>query len=260
LEKVLNHKTAWIVTSFVMILGTALLLPVIGSEYMPQSDTRAISVDVTLTNGTPLARTSATVNQIESQLQQLFEGQLDKIYSHIGPQQSQSGIKNENVYNENKATIKLIFREDIKLDIAPVTSKLSAYFEALPGIEATFSNDESALYAVMGEDEMPLVVEVSGADFEKLKPLSDSIMLVMESNQHVYDPVSNLEEGVPQIHVDVDKYRAGIFNLSIDDVILQIKDQLEGKNAGTIERGGEMQDIKIKVPRCHFGWTSKHQN
>lgn len=248
LEKVLNHKTAWIVTSTVMILGTALLLPVIGSEYMPQSDTRAISVDVTLTNGTPLARTSSTVNQIESQLQQLFEGQLDKIYTHIGPQQSQSGIKNENVYNENKATIKLIFREDIELDIVPVTAKLSSYFEALPGIEATFSNDESALYAVMGEDEMPLVVEVSGADFEKLKPLSDSIMQVMASNQHVYDPVSNLEEGVPQIHVDVDKYRAGIFNLSIDDIILQIKDQLEGKNAGTIERGGEMQDIKIKVP------------
>ncbi len=248
LEKVLNHKTAWIVTSTVMILGTALLLPVIGSEYMPQSDTRAISVDVTLTNGTPLARTSATVHQIESQLQQLFEGQLDKIYTHIGPQQSQSGIKNENVYNENKATVKLIFREDIELDIVPITAKLSAYFEALPGIEATFSNDESALYAVMGEDEMPLVVEVSGADFEKLKPLSDSIMLMMAANPHIYDPVSNLEEGVPQIHVDVDKYKAGIFNLSIDDVILQIKDQLEGKNAGTIERGGEMQDIKIKVP------------
>jgi HAE1 family hydrophobic/amphiphilic exporter-1 len=39
-----------------------------------------------------------------------------------------------------------------------------------------------------------------------------------------------------------------LFNISIDDIIVQIKDQLEGKNAGTIERGGEMQDIKIKVP------------
>lgn len=248
LEKVLNYKGAWITGSFIVIAATAFLLPHIGSEYMPQSDTRAISVDITLTNGTPLSRTSATVNQIESQLQQLFDGQLDKIYSHIGPQQSQSGIKNENVYNENKATVKLIFREDIKLDIAPVTVKLSAYFEALPGIEARFSNDESALYAVMGEDEMPLIVEVSGADFQKLKPLSDSIMLMMAANKHIYDPVSNLEEGVPQIHVDVDKYRAGMLNLSIDDVIVQIKDQLEGKNAGTIERGGEMQDIKIKVP------------
>jgi HAE1 family hydrophobic/amphiphilic exporter-1 len=248
LEKGLRYKTPLIIASFVMILGAALLIPLVGSEYMPQSDTRAISVDVTLTNGTPLLRTSATINQIEGQLQQLFEGQLDKIYSHIGPQQSQSGIKNENVYNENKATLKLIFRDDIELDIAPVTAKLSAYFEALPGIEATFSNDESALYAVMGDEQMPLIIEVSGAEFGKLKPLSDSVMLVMAGNKYIYDPVSNLEEGVPQILVDVDKYRAGLFNLSIDDVIVQIKDQLEGKHAGTIERGGEMQDIKIKVP------------
>jgi hydrophobic/amphiphilic exporter-1 (mainly G- bacteria), HAE1 family len=248
LEKVLYRKTAWIITSFVLTIAAALLLPVIGSEYMPQSDTRAISVDLTLTNGTPLSRTSATVGQIEGQLHQLFEGQLDKIYSHVGPEQRQSGIKNENVYNENKANLKLIFREDIELDIAPVTSKLSAYFESIPGIEATFSNDESALYSVMGDEEMPLVVEISGSDFEKLRPLSDSVMFAMRSNPMIYDPVSDLEQGVPQILVDVDKYRAGLFNLSIDDVISQIKDQLEGKNAGTIERGGEMQDIKIKVP------------
>ncbi len=248
LEKGLNHKTSLIVASFALMVGAAFLVPVIGSEYMPQSDTRAISVDVTLTNGTPISRTSATVSQIEGQLLQLFEGQLDKIYSHVGAQQSQSGIKNENVYSENKATLKLIFQEDIELDIAPVTSKLSAYFEALPGIEATFSNDESALYSVMGDEEMPLVVEVSGTDFSRLKALSDSVMFIMENNEHVYDPVSNLEEGVPQIEVNVDKYRAGLFNLSIDDVIVQIKDQLEGKDAGTIERGGEMQDIKIKVP------------
>ncbi|MBT1700136.1 efflux RND transporter permease subunit [Fulvivirgaceae bacterium PWU4] len=248
LEKGLNHKTALIVASFAMIFGAALLVPVIGSEYMPQSDTRAISVDVTLTNGTPLPRTSATVSQIEGQLLQLFEGQLDKIYSHIGAQQSQSGITNENVYHENQATLKLIFREDIELDIAPVMSKLSTYFEALPGVEATFANDESALYSVMGDEEMPLVVELSGADFDKLRPLSDSVMHIMAANEYVFDPVSDLEEGVPQIKVDVDKYRAGLFNLSIDDVIVQIRDQLEGKPAGTIERGGEIQDIKIRVP------------
>lgn len=249
LENVLHHKTVFIVASVVMVLGAYLLLPIIGSEYLPQSGTRAIAVDITLTNGTPLSRTSATVSQIEGQLLQLFEGQLDKVYAHVGPQQSQSGIKNENIYNENKASLKLIFREDIELEIVPVTSRLSTYFESLPGIEATFSNDESALYAVRGDEQMPLVVEISGADFGKLRPLSDSVMLVMAANEHVYDPVSDLEEGVPQIQVDVDKYRAGLLSLSIDDVIVQIKDQLEGKNAGTIERGGEMQDIRIKVPQ-----------
>lgn len=248
LDRVLHHKIVFIATSFMLVVGAYLLIPIIGSEYMPQAGTRAISVDITLNNGTPLSRTSATVGQIEGQLLQVFAGQLEKVYSHVGLQQSQSGIRNENVYSENKASLKLIFRDDIELNIASVTSKLSAYFEALPDIKATFTNDESALNAALGDEGMPLVVEVSGSDFNKLKPLSDSIMLAMAGNAHIYEPVSDLEEGVPQIRVDVDKYRAGLLNLSIDDVIVQIKDQLEGKNAGSIERGGEMQDIRIKVP------------
>jgi HAE1 family hydrophobic/amphiphilic exporter-1 len=248
LESSLKHKRAFILASIAMVLGAYLLIPVIGSEYMPQAGTRAISVDITLTNGTPLSRTSATVSQIEGQLLQLLEGQIDKIYAHVGPQQSQSGIKNDNVYQENKATLKLIFREDIEPEIASVTSRLSAYFEALPGVEAAFSNDESALYAVVGDEQMPLVVEVRGPDFDVLRPLSDSVMLAMTENEHVHDPTSDLEEGVPQIEVDVDKYRAGLLNLSIEDVIVQIKDQLEGKGAGTIEQSGEMQAITVKVP------------
>ncbi|MEQ9166286.1 MAG: efflux RND transporter permease subunit [Fulvivirga sp.] len=249
LDRVLKHRIAFIIASFIMVFGAYQLIGIIGSEYMPQSGTRAISVDLSLTNGTPLSRTSSTVGQIESQLLALFDGQLDKVYSHIGPEQSQSGIENENVYDENKASLKLIFREDVEMDIANVTAKLSTYFEGIPGIEATFSNDESALNAVLGDEEMPLVVEISGASFDALSPLTDSVMLIMGSNEDVYEPASNYEEGVPQIQVDVDKYRAGLLNLSIDDIISQIKDQLEGKNAGSIERGGEMQDIQIKVPK-----------
>ncbi len=248
LEKVLNHKAVFIAASLVMMLGAYLLLPVVGSEYLPQAGTRAISVDLTMNNGTALLRTSAAVGQIESQLMQLFDGQLEKTYSHIGAQQTQSGISNDNAFHENTANIKLIFREDVELDMAAATSRLSAYFEALPGIEATFSNDESYLYAVKGSEEMPLIIEISGPEFESLKPLSDSVMLALAANEHVYEPVSDLEEGVPQVKVDVDKYRAGLLNLSIDDVIVQVKDRLEGKDAGAIERDGEMQTISIKVP------------
>nr|WP_281347223.1 efflux RND transporter permease subunit [Xanthovirga aplysinae] len=248
LNKVLQYRIAFIGASFVMVLGAYQLISIIGSEYMPQSGTRAISVNLSLTNGTPLSRTSSTVGQIENQLFTLFNKQLDKVYTHIGPEQSQSGVVNENVYNENKARLKLLFREDMELNIVDITAKLSAYFEGIPGVEATFSNDESALNAVLGDEQMPLVVEVSGADFKTLSPLSDSVLLVMADKEDIYEPVSNLEEGVPQIQVEVDKYRVGLLNLSIENVISQIKDQLEGKNAGTIERGGEMQDIQIKVP------------
>jgi HAE1 family hydrophobic/amphiphilic exporter-1 len=249
LNKVLKYRIGFIAGSFIMVFGAYQLISIIGSEYMPQSGTRAISVDLSLTNGTPLSRTSSTVGQIESQLFELFNNQLDKVYTHIGPEQSQSGIDNENLYDENKANLKLIFRDDVELDVVQLTSKLSVYFAGIPGVEATFSNDESALSVVLGDEQMPLIVEVSGDDFNVLSPLADSVMLIMAGNEDVYEPVSNLEQGVPQIQVDVDKYRAGLLNMSIEDVISQIKDQLEGKDAGTIERGGEVQDIQIKVPK-----------
>ncbi|MEQ9405668.1 MAG: efflux RND transporter permease subunit [Cyclobacteriaceae bacterium] len=249
LNKVLNYRLAFIAIAFVLVIGSYQLIAVIGSEYMPKSDTRAISVDLKLTDGTPLIRTSNTVAQIESQLFGLFEGQLDKVYSHTGPQQSQSGIENENVYQENQANMKLIFSEESTLEITRITDALSNYFENIPGLKATFSNDESALSAVLGDEEMPLVVDITGSDMNKLRPIADSVLLIMSRNSDVYEPQSNMEDGVPQIQVDVDKYRAGLFNLSIEDVLGQIKDQLQGKKAGTIERGGEIQDIQIKIPK-----------
>lgn len=249
LNQVLRYRIPFIIGSFILVLASYQLLSVVGSEYMPQASTRAISVDLTLGSGTTLERTSATVEQIESQLSQLFGEELVKVYAHIGPEQSQSGLENNNTYKSNKANLKLIFSDEARLDIATLTETLSSYFDQLPTIEATFSNDESALNVVLGDEEMPLVVEISGSNFDQLSVLSDSVIAIMSSNADVYEPVSNLEKGVPQIQVDLDKYRAGLLNLSIDQVITQIKDQLEGKSAGSIERGGEMQDITIKVPK-----------
>jgi len=249
LDKVLRFRYAFIAGAFVLVVAAYQLLSVVGSEYMPQSGTRAVSIDINLMNGTPLQRTASTVRQIEEQLFILFDDQLDKVYSHIGAEQNQSGIENENIYDENKANLKLIFNDNTQVDITSITSKLSLYFEGIPGIEATFSNDESALNSILGDEAMPLTVEVSGRDISTLRSLTDSVIFIMNTNPNVFEPISNLEEGVPQVQVAVDKYRAGLLNMSIDDVISQIKEQLEGKSAGTIESSGEMQDIQIKVPK-----------
>lgn len=248
LDKILKYRIGLIIASFLLVIGSYQLISIIGSEYMPKSDTRAISVELSLADGTPLARTSNTISQIESQLFEIFNEQLDKVYSHIGPQQTQSGIENENVYEENQASLKLIFAQESTLEITTITDVLSDYFENIPGLKVSFSNDESALNSVLGEEQMPLVVDITGSDIDALRPIADSVMVIMDRNRDVYEPLSNMKEGVPQIQIDVDKYRAGLFNLSIENVLGQVKDQLQGKSAGTIERGGEIQDIEIKIP------------
>jgi HAE1 family hydrophobic/amphiphilic exporter-1 len=59
---------------------------------------------------------------------------------------------------------------------------------------------------------------------------------------------TSVEDGAPEVEIHVDRIRAGMYNLNINTVIAQMQDQLEGKNAGQMERGGEMRDITIKVP------------
>src|SRR5690606_7736302 len=59
---------------------------------------------------------------------------------------------------------------------------------------------------------------------------------------------TSVEDGAPEVEIHIDRIRAGMYNLNINNVITQMQDQLEGKNAGQVERGGEMRDITIKVP------------
>ena len=248
LNKVLQYRFVFIVLSILLVAGSVWLIPVIGSEYMPSAGSRAVSVDISLSNGTPLARTSKTIAQVEAQLYELFSGQVEKIYSHIGPQQSQSAVVNDNVYQENRANLKIIFNKESHFEMAGIINILSNYFVNIPGLEATFSNDESALNSITGEDEMPLVVDIAGSEINILRRIADSVLIILNRNHDIYDPVSNLEEGTPQVQVDVDKYRAGLFNLSIEEVLTQVQDHLQGKKAGTLEQDGVIQDIQIKIP------------
>ena len=59
---------------------------------------------------------------------------------------------------------------------------------------------------------------------------------------------TSIEDGAPEVEIKVDRMRAGMYGINIATVISQIQEQLEGKEAGELERNGEMQDITIKVP------------
>jgi hydrophobic/amphiphilic exporter-1 (mainly G- bacteria), HAE1 family len=72
-------------------------------------------------------------------------------------------------------------------------------------------------------------------------------MVMQESS--IYNVSSSIENGAPEIDVKVDRLRAGLYNLSIETIISQLKNRLEGTNAGEFEEKGEMRDITVKLPK-----------
>lgn len=248
LRSILDHKWKFIFSALILVVGAFLLIPIVGSEYMPRTDTKSIAVELTLPEGTKLERTQNTVIQIENQLSAIFPDDLELIYSHIGAKNNIGANSAENRREENLANMKLVLIPESSLGTNHLMSVLNQYLKEIPGLKVNFSNDESALEAVLGTDEAPLIVEIKGNSIEQLKEIIAKVTSTMVQMDDIYNIKSSLNDQTPQVDIKIDKYLAGLYNMSTESITNQIKDQLSGKDAGKLEQQGEMQNIFIKIP------------
>ena len=125
---------------------------------------------------------------------------------------------------------------------------ISTTLGQIPDVELKYVEDQTALGGLMGSDEAPLVIQISGPELNVIEDLSKQVKTAVQGIPELYNIEANMEGGAPEVEIVVDRLRAGIFNLSVANVVSQIQEQLTGKVAGTIERGGEMEDITLRFP------------
>ena len=63
-----------IVLSILLMVITVLLIPRLGSEFMPKSESAEFTLNLKLPEGTSLARTSGTIAKTEGIIRELLEG------------------------------------------------------------------------------------------------------------------------------------------------------------------------------------------
>jgi HAE1 family hydrophobic/amphiphilic exporter-1 len=149
---------------------------------------------------------------------------------------------------ENTAQIKVILKEDATLTTGQVIETMDNLTADIPGLEISYAEEQSALKSILGTEEAPVVVEVRGEELDEIETVLNQVKERMANIEGLFNIQTSTEEGAPEVEVRVDRIRAGMYNLDINTVISQIQDQLEGKNAGQLEKDGEMRDITIMVP------------
>ena len=116
------------------------------------------------------------------------------------------------------------------------------------GLELTIQQDENSLSSLLGSEGAPIVVEVKGEELDEIAQLTEEVKERMIGVNGIYDVITSVEDGAPEVVISIDRTIAGINNLSVAMVIEQLKQQLSGKEVGKMEYRGEMRDIVIKVP------------
>ncbi len=248
LKKALKRRWIVILLTLILMGGSALLVPFIGAEFMPKTETHEFTMDIRMPEGTRLKRTSSAVKNLESVITELLGNNLKTLYSHIGPSSDSSSSESDIFEGENTASIKIILKQESTIASSQAIREISHAVGEISGVEISYTQDETALKSILGTDEAPLVVEVQGEDLDVIEELSAKVKEKLEGLPGIYNIESSMEGGSPEVEIIVDRMRAGMYDLSVSDIVSQIEAQLEGKDAGEVERQGEMQDIVLKLP------------
>ena len=250
LRKLISHRWLVIGAAVGLMVVTVFLLPFIGTEFMPRTESKAFTVVVKMPEGTRLERTASAVDNLEQLLYAITGDSLSTVYSHIG---EGSGSENAIFEGENTAMMKVILSPACPVSPEAVIEQLVRTAENPDGLELTIKQEENSLSSLLGSEGAPIVVEVRGEELDEIAAITEEVKNRMQDVSGLYNILSSIEDGAPEITVSIDRTMAGINNLSVSTVIEQLKQQLGGKEAGKMEYRGEMRDIIIKVPDISLG-------
>jgi len=251
LSQLLNKRYIVIALAALILVVTILILPKVGSEFIPKSGTNEFSINIKLKEGTQIQRTEGMVRNLEVMLAAVLDKKADIIYSQVGPSETASSDKSV-FQNENTASIKIKLNKDVIDQSESIISQVEKLVSVIPDAEISIFRDETALQSTIGTDEPPLVVEVKGKDLKELDKLSTEIKQKLASIPEVFNLKTSLEEGAPEIDVVVDRYKASVYNLSAESISKQLQDILMGKNAGKYDNSGELNDISVRMPELNL--------
>jgi len=249
LSGVLDRR--WLVIFFALALVaiTILIIPMVGSEFVPKTDLGEISVEIKLPEGTELFRTEQTIDNIETITRSILGDEIALIYSRIGPTAGMSTDQTTIFEDENTATMKIILAENNTISSEQVISSLGSALAEIPDIETQFVQEQSALQTTLGTESSPIVVDIKGEELDQLEELTGKVKEQLLSISDLFNIVTSFEEGRPEIEVVIDRLAAGILNIGVNEVSTQLRDQLLGREAGQWETEGEMKDITVKLPK-----------
>ena len=236
LEKTIEKRNLVIVLSLVMMIATAFLIPKLGSEFMPRSESAEFTVNLRLPEGTSLERTESTTTKTEDIIRGLLGDKIKLIYCQAGSDNTLSMSQTTIAKGENSATLKVILNKEFASRTEEAISLIDTYLKRIPDIETNFTREETALQSSLGTSEAPFTLEVSGEEYDELERIIDESKTILAGNKGLYNLTTSLDEGTPEVEVAIDRFKTSYYNVTVESIINQIKSYLTGSSAGSYEK------------------------
>jgi HAE1 family hydrophobic/amphiphilic exporter-1 len=247
LDKIIDKRNLVIVFSLLLLGVTVMIIPKLGSEFMPKSESAEFTLNLKLPEGTSLLRTSATADKTEGIIRELLGNKIKMIYTQAGTDNNTSLNQTSGTKGENIASLKVILTPEFASGTEEAISLIGNYLKSVPDIETGFTKEETALQTSLGTNEAPFSLEISGDDYSELERIVNESRAILTNNSGLYNITTSLDKGTPEVDVAIDKFKTSFYNVTVESVVSQIRSYLAGSSAGSFEKDGEMKDITVKL-------------
>lgn len=247
LEKIIERRGIVILLSVLLLAGTGLLIPRLGSEFMPAAESAEFTLNIELPVGTSLERTHSTAAQIENTITGLLPDRIKMIYMQAGEDKTSSISQSSTVKGENTASLKVFLDDSYSGYTNDAIILVESYLKNIPEMNFSFSRQETSLQSSLGTTEAPFALEVSGKDYSEIERILNESKAILSENPSLYNLTTSMDEGTPQVEVLIDRFRTSYYSITAENIVNQIRSYLSGSPAGSFEKDGELKDITIKL-------------
>jgi len=238
--KVLKHKAIVILVLFLFLVGSIIMIPIIGWEFMPQEDEDNVSITATLPMGTPLQETEAILKQLQIIVEKEVKG-----YERIIIRAGGGGFMGMggNASNSGSLRINLLkFAERIE-SANDVKEIMRPHFNQFPGVSFSFSGGMRSF----GSSSAAVDIMLRTDDLVKGKALGEKIAALLKEKlpDSVTEPSVDLKDGLPQIEIIIDREKMYALGLNTATVGNEIKAAVDGITATRYKNSGKDYDVVL---------------
>jgi cobalt-zinc-cadmium resistance protein CzcA len=246
LDFCLAHPYGTTLASALLLLGSLLLIPRIGAEFMPHLDEGALWVRATMPYTISFDESSKIAPQVRNVLASFPE--VTTVASELGRPDDgtdPTGFFNVEFYVDLKPYSKWTgaYRNKAGL-IEAINQKLAAF----PGI--TFNYTQPAEDAVDEAEtglKSALAVKVFGADLETLQRKGKAIKQILERVRGIKDVTLVQELGQPSLTIKINRERIARYGLNVADINTLIQTAIGGDTATQVVQQEKQFDLIVRL-------------
>lgn len=218
-----------------------MLIPLVGTEFIPEMDEGTINISVKMPKGTKLAETDRVVRSLET-FAQTLPG-VQSVYSSVGSGSSGLAVVGDTGSETGTIGIQLLPMAQREASTDDLVNELRRYAASIPGADIEVSS-VSTLSSSFGA---PIQLQLKGDDLDLLAKTAEQLQNLISRIDGVAEVRTSLEEARPEYRIKVNREKAAGYGLTVAQIASTIRTGINGQVATRYRTGGTEIDVLVKL-------------